>query len=64
MVLGGCETPTEAIKLIKISLDEKNKRKAARSRKRSVIIDFDNSEENLDEHSTDFDNLLDEDFQY
>lgn len=64
VVLGGCETPTEAIKLIKISLDEKNKRKAARSRKRSVIIDFDNSEENLDEHSTDFDNLLDEDFQY
>lgn len=64
VVLGGCETPTEAIKLIKISLDEKNKRKAARSRKRSVIIDLDNNEENLDEHSTDFDNLLDEDFQY
>ena len=64
VVLGGCETPTEAIKLIKISLDEKNKRKAARSRKRSVIIDLDNSQDVMDENSTDFSNLLDEDFEY
>lgn len=41
VVLGGCETPVEAIKLIKISLDEKNRRKAQRRRKRSVIIDMD-----------------------
>lgn len=41
VVLGGCETPTESIKLIKRSLDEKNKRKNLRSRKRSVIINFD-----------------------
>lgn len=45
VVLGGCETPIEAIKLIKMSLDEKNKRKAQRRRKRRVIIDFD---ENID----------------
>lgn len=41
VVLGGCETPTESIKLIKRSLDEKNKRKNLRSRKRSVMINFD-----------------------
>lgn len=41
VVLGGCETPIEAIKLIKMSLDEKNKRKSQRKRKRSVMIDID-----------------------
>jgi cell division GTPase FtsZ len=40
-VLGGCETPTESIKLIKIALDDKSKRKLSRDKKRSVIINFD-----------------------
>ncbi|APF24933.1 cell division protein FtsZ [Clostridium butyricum] len=62
VVLGGCETPIEAIKLIKLSLDEKNKRKAARSRKRSVMIDIDDNYEKNEEIS--IDNFLDEDFQF
>ncbi|ADL53951.1 cell division protein FtsZ [Clostridium cellulovorans] len=41
VVLGGCETPTESINLIKMALDEKNKRKLSRNKKRSVIIDID-----------------------
>lgn len=49
VLLGGCETPTESIKLIKRSLDEKNKRKNLRSRRRSVIINFD---EDLSEDSS------------
>lgn len=40
VVLGGCETPTESIKLIKMSLDDKHKRKSNRSRKRSVMIEM------------------------
>ena len=62
VVLGGCETPIEAIKLIKLSLDEKNKRKAARSRKRSVMIDIDDNYEKNEEIS--IDNFLDDDFQF
>ncbi|GFP75580.1 cell division protein FtsZ [Clostridium fungisolvens] len=50
IVLGGCETPTESIKLIKMALEDKNKRKLTRNRKRSVIIDLDtDSEENKEE---------------
>ncbi|AGF53890.1 hypothetical protein B0P06_002051 [Clostridium saccharoperbutylacetonicum] len=41
VVLGGCETPTKSIKLIKMALDDKSKRKLERSKKRSLIIDFD-----------------------
>ena len=62
VVLGGCETQIEAIKLIKLSLDEKNKRKAARSRKRSVMIDIDDNYEKNEEIS--IDNFLDDDFQF
>lgn len=40
VVLGGCETPTESIKLIKMALDDKNKRELSRNKKRSVIIDL------------------------
>ena len=41
VVLGGCETPTESIKLVKMALDDKSKRKLSRDKKRSVIINFD-----------------------
>ncbi len=40
VVLGGCETPTESIKLIKMALEDKNKRKLSRNKKRSIIIDL------------------------
>lgn len=40
VVLGGCETPTESIKLIKMALEDKNKRKLSRNKKRSVIIEL------------------------
>ena len=40
VVLGGCETPTESIDLIKMALEDKNKRKLSRNKKRSVIIDL------------------------
>ena len=50
VVLGGCETPTESIKLIKMALDDKNKRGLSRNKKRSVIIDLntDSKEKNED----------------
>ncbi|MDR3598665.1 cell division protein FtsZ [Clostridium sp.] len=41
VVLGGCEIPTQSIKLIKMALDDKSKRKLSRDKKRSLIIDFD-----------------------
>lgn len=41
VVLGGCETPTESIKLVKMALDDKSKRKSSRNKNRSVIINFD-----------------------
>lgn len=47
MVLGGCETPTESIKLIKMALEDKNKRKSIRNRKRSVIIDLNTEESDV-----------------
>ena len=47
VVLGGCETPTESIKLIKMSLEDKNKRKSIRNRKRSVIIDLNTEESDV-----------------
>ena len=47
MVLGGCETPTESIKLIKMALEDKNKRKSVRNRKRSVIIDLNTEESDV-----------------
>lgn len=40
IVLGGCETPTESINLIKMALEDKNKRNLSRSKKRSIIIDL------------------------
>lgn len=40
VILGGCETPTESINLIKMALEDKNKRKLSRNKKRSVIIDL------------------------
>lgn len=40
VVLGGCETPTESINLINMALEDKNKRKISRNKKRSVIIDL------------------------
>lgn len=45
VVLGGCDTPTESIKLIKMALDDKSKRKMSRSRDRGIIINLD---ENVD----------------
>lgn len=65
VVLSGCETPTESIKLIKMSLDDKNKRKSARNRKRSVMIDindelssFDSAEELNIFDNDDLDSLI------
>jgi len=40
VVLGGCETPTESINLVKMALEDKNKRMLSRNKKRSVIIDL------------------------
>jgi len=40
VVLAGCETPTESINLIKMALEDKNKRELSRNKKRSVIIDL------------------------
>lgn len=40
VVLGGCETPTESINLIRMALEDKNKRKLTRNKKRSVMIDL------------------------
>ncbi|EHI97019.1 MULTISPECIES: cell division protein FtsZ [Clostridium] len=61
VVLGGCEIPTESIKLIKMALDDKNKRKQSRDRRKSIIIDFDDNMEQRDEstgsHSYDSDEL-------
>lgn len=54
VVLGGCETPTESIKLVKMALEDKNKRKLSRNKKRSVIIDL-NTDSNEDK--VDFDEL-------
>jgi len=41
IVLGGGETPTESIKLVKMALDDKSKRKLAKNRERSIIINID-----------------------
>lgn len=41
VVLGGCETPTESIKLIKMALDDKSKKKSSRDKKRGIMIEFD-----------------------
>lgn len=61
VVLGGCEIPTESIKSIKIALDDKNKRKQSRDRRKSIIIDFDDNMEqksqNTESNSYDSDNL-------
>lgn len=49
VTLGGCETPTESIKLIKMVLDDKSKRNSSRDKKRNVTISFD--EENTTEEN-------------
>lgn len=43
VVLGGCETPTESIKLVKMALDDKSKRKLSRNKERSIIINLNES---------------------
>lgn len=43
IVLGGCETPTESIKLVKMALDDKSRRKLSRNRERSIIINLNES---------------------
>ena len=52
VVLGGCDTPTESIKLIKMALDDKSRRKLSRSRDRGIIINLDESvdKENSSKH--------------
>ncbi len=66
MVLGGCETPTESIKLIKMALEDKNKRKSVRNRKRSVIIDLNTEEtDNVDnENTTDSREIFEDNFTF
>ena len=51
VVLGGCETPTESIKLVKMALDDKSKRKLSRDKKRSVIINFDDENTSKENNS-------------
>lgn len=66
VVLGGCETPTESIKLIKMALEDKNKRKSVRNRKRSVIIDLNTEEtDNVDnENTTDSREIFEDNFTF
>ncbi|MHC1685049.1 MAG: cell division protein FtsZ [Clostridiaceae bacterium] len=69
VVLGGCETPTESINLIKMALEEKNKRKLSRNKKRSVIIDLNTDDkENKEEldalNNSDFNDLLEDNFAF
>ncbi|WP_026883782.1 cell division protein FtsZ [Clostridium akagii] len=52
VVLGGCETPTESIKLIKLALDDRSKREHSRGKIRSVIIDFDDDSDDLEANET------------
>jgi hypothetical protein len=69
VILGGCETPTESINLIKIALEDKNKRKLSRNKKRSVIIDLDtDSKEKEDEldvlNNNELSNLLEDNYDF
>lgn len=63
IVLGGCETPTESIKLVKMALDDKSRRKLSRNRERSIIINLNESSdkkndvENQEAHRYDEDEL-------
>jgi cell division GTPase FtsZ len=56
VVLGGCETPTESINLIQMALEDKNKRKLSRNRKRSVIIDLNSEGKEMKEELDGFNN--------
>lgn len=67
VVLGGCETPTESIKLIKMALEDKDKRNLSRNKKRSVIIDLNTDskekEEELDVfNSSELNELIDDNY--
>lgn len=69
VVLGGCETPTESIKLIKMALEDKNKRMLSRNRKRSVIIDLNtDSKEKKEElnvlNDSELNNLFEENYNF
>ena len=69
VVLGGCETPTESIKLIKMALDDKNKRKLSRNKKRSVIIDLNTDgkekQEELDVlNNSELNDLFEDDYNF
>lgn len=58
VVLGGCETPTESIKLVKMALDDKSKRKLSRNKERSIIISFgENNSENENSYNYNDENL-------
>lgn len=63
VVLGGCETPTESIKLVKMALDDKSRRKLSRNRERSIIINLnegsskENDIKNQEAHRHDEDEL-------
>jgi cell division GTPase FtsZ len=69
VVLGGCETPTESISLIKMALEDKNKRTLSRNKKRSVIIDLNtDSKENKEEvdvlNNNELNNLFEDDYTF
>lgn len=69
VVLGGCETPTESIKLIKMALEDKNKRNLTRRKKRSVIIDLStDGKEKKDEvdvlNDNELNNLFEDSFDF
>ncbi|MFL0195672.1 cell division protein FtsZ [Clostridium sp. WILCCON 0269] len=69
VVLGGCETPTESINLIKMALEDKNKRKLSRNKKRSVIIDLDTDSKETEEelsvlNNNELNNLLEDNYNF
>lgn len=69
VILAGCETPTESIKLIKMALEDKNTRKLSRNRKRSVIIDLNTDDKEIKEelnvlNDSELNNLFEENYNF
>lgn len=73
VVLGGLETPKEAVEVLELSLKERTNRRSTRNKSRSVIINLDDSNENNKKskpvkkeinvyEEDDFDLLFDDDF--
>lgn len=61
LVLGGLEMPTECVELIKMTLDDKTKKKGLRTKTRQVIIDIDDEVKNKNDESPKIVDIYDED---